>query len=370
MAEKGNVTLLAGGDIGPNIDPVDQYAELIAPVLRQADLRFGQCEKTYTERVLAKKHGYCNPRQASVWNTAGIDVVGLANNAMAHGRDVLMDTVGMFRGMGKSTIGVGRNIDEARTPAIMERNGVTIAFLGYCSVLKDGEDATHDRAGVVPMRARTYYQRGGDPTEDWQPGMPPRVHTVPYEQDLQALQDDIRTAKQHADVVVMSIHWGIHLIPKTIAEYQPVVAHAAIDAGADLILGHHPHTLKGIEVYKGKACFYSLGNLMMTAPKPLANNRWGLWWYRPDAEYAPTKSIYLYPPDSRMTMLAKAVFSRKGVERISFLPAFINPRAQPAVVTPDQSRFQDILSYVEWLSDPFATQFSVDGNEIVVDAAA
>lgn len=62
------------------------------------------------------------------------------------------------------------------------------------------------------------------------------------------------------------MHWGIHFVPATIADYQREVVHAAIDAGADLILGHHPHILKGIEVYGGRAIFYSLGNFAMDLP--------------------------------------------------------------------------------------------------------
>ena len=62
----------------------------------------------------------------------------------------------------------------------------------------------------------------------------------------------------------MSIHWGLRHVPKTICTYQSPVAHAAIDGGADLILGHHAHSIKAVEVYKGKVCFYSIGNFMTT----------------------------------------------------------------------------------------------------------
>jgi hypothetical protein len=67
---------------------------------------------------------------------------------------------------------------------------------------------------------------------------------VPYEEDVTALKEDIRKAKRQADVVIVSIHWGLRLVPKTICTYQPPIAHAAIDAGADLILGHHAHSIK------------------------------------------------------------------------------------------------------------------------------
>src|SRR5262249_47679567 len=158
---------------------------------------------------------------------------------------------------------------------------------GYCSVLRAGHQAGKDKPGAAPMRAHTQFM-----PEDWQPGIPPRVITTPHEEDLRALEEDIRKAKRQADAVVMSIHWGLHHIPKTIADYQPIVAHAAIDAGADLILGHHAHCLKAIEVYKGKVCFYSIGNLLTTGSHTELEHtserqEWGLWWFKVDPECVP-----------------------------------------------------------------------------------
>ena len=169
--------------------------------------------------------------------------------------------------MGKHVIGAGKDGEEARKPAIVECKGVKIAFLAYCTVLRPGAQAGTGKPGCAPMRAHTHYA-----PIDWQAGAPPKVITVPHEEDLEALTEDIRKAKQQADVVVMSIHWGLHHMPKAICNYQPIVAHAAIDAGADLILGHHPHCLKAIEVYKGKVCFYSIGNFMTHGRRIEANS--------------------------------------------------------------------------------------------------
>ena len=110
-------------------------------------------------------------------------------------------------------ISAGKNIAAAREPAIVECNGVKVAFLAYCSVLRDGYQAESNKPGAAPMRAHSFYV-----SEDYQPGTPPRVVTVPYEEDLEALQEDIRKAKRQADVVVMSIHWGLHHMPKTICD--------------------------------------------------------------------------------------------------------------------------------------------------------
>ena len=154
------------------------------------------------------------------------------------------------------------------------------------------------------------------------------------------------------------------MLPKLIAQYQPPVAHAAIDAGTDLILGHHAHVLKAVEVYKGKICFYSIGNFLTTGylghRLPL---RWGLYWYRTD----PNTPLFGFPVDSKKTMIAKAVLSKRGVERVSFLPTFINKQAQPGALDQKDDRFQEIFEYMEWVSDQYPQRFKVEGDEIVVE---
>jgi hypothetical protein len=214
------------------------------------------------------------------------------------------------------------------------------------------------------MRAHTHYV-----AEEFQPGTPPRIITVPYEEDVRALEEDVRKARQQADVVIVSIHWGLRLVAKTICTYQPPIAHAAIDAGADLILGHHAHSIKAVEVYKGKVCFYSVGNLMTTgAPRSSSGTfDWNLIWHRADPECLPPDGRYFFPSHCRMTMVPKIVMSKKGVERVSFLPAFINQRAQPYAVGADDPKFREILEFTEWVSDQHPHQFHVEGNEVVVD---
>lgn len=371
----GTLTLMSGGDIGPVYEPTEEFAELIAPVYRQADLRLGQCERTYSERGSPPQfangpggqHSRLHPRMTGVWDAAGIDIVSVASNhAMDWGPEALLDTIDLFRAKGKLVIGGGCDAEEARAPAIVERNGVTIAILAYCSVLRDGQAAGKGKAGVAPLRAHTHYA-----AEEFQPGTPPRVITIPYEEDVKAMEEDVRKAKQRADAVVVSIHWGLRLVPKTICTYQPPIAHAAIDAGADLILGHHAHSIKAVEVYKGKVCFYSVGNLMTTgAPKPDRSTfDWNLIWLPIDEECLPPRGRYFFPSHCRMTMVSKAVIGKRGVERVSFLPAYINPRAQPYVVTPEDPKFSEILKFTEWVSDQHPHKFRVEGGEVVIDTA-
>ena len=289
-------------------------------------------------------------------------MVSLASNhAMDWGPEPLLDTIELFRGMGIEVVGVGKDDREARSPVIMERNGVRIAILSYCSVLRDGQAAGPDKAGVAPMRVHTFYE-----PYDFQPGTPPNIITVPHEEDLAALQEDIRSVRARVDVVILSLHWGVRYIPKVIATFQPQVAHAAMDAGADLIIGHHAHVLKAVEVYKGKVCFYSIGNFLTTGSRGArVPFEWNLYWYEMEQD-----TLYRFPVDCKKTMIAKAVMGKNGVERVSFLPTFINKQAQPEALKQGDERFQEILRYVEWVSDQVPHTFKVEGDEIVVQSSA
>ncbi len=381
MAEtsKSAVTLMACGDIGPVFEPTEKFADLIAPLLKQADVRLGQCERTYSERGAEPQftdgpgqqsghHSRLPQRMAGVFQAAGIDIVSVASNhAMDWGPDALVDTIDFFRGMGKQVIGGGRDAEEARRPAIVEKNGVKIAILAYCSVLRSGQAAGKGKVGIAPMRAHNHYL-----PEEFQPGTPPRIVTVPYEDDMAAMQEDIRKAKGQADVVIVSIHWGLRLVPKTICTYQPPVAHAAIDAGADLILGHHAHSIKAIEVYKGKVCFYSIGNFMTTGSKKAKAGfqEWNFNWFQIEDECMWPNGMYNFPPHCRMTMVPKIGIGKKGIERVAFIPAYINPQAQPYAVGPGDARFKEILDFTEWVSDQHPHKFRVEGGEVVVETTS
>ena len=89
---------------------------------------------------------------------------------MDWGPDAMLDTIETLRGRGIATVGAGRNLEEAREPAILDKKGVRVAFLAYCSVLREGYAAKRDKPGVAPLRVHTYYE-----SAEYQPGMPPRT---------------------------------------------------------------------------------------------------------------------------------------------------------------------------------------------------
>lgn len=209
------------------------------------------------------------------------------------------------------------------------------------------------------MRASTYYEQ-----VDWQPGTPPKIISVPNRNDLSEMVADIKQAKSAADVVVVSMHWGIYFVPAMIADYQRVVAHEAIDAGADLILGHHPHILKGIEVYKGRVIFYSLGNFAFDNPVSRHTPGRNLYGIRP----APDYRDYYFSSDSRKTMIAECLISPGSIREVSFLPAMINGKAQPEPLSSSDSRNDEVYRYVAWCTaeEKLPAQFQRKGDEIGV----
>jgi poly-gamma-glutamate synthesis protein (capsule biosynthesis protein) len=282
---------------------------------------------------------------------------------MDWGPDALVDTIELFRKKGIQTIGAGANEKEARTPAIFERNGVRVAMLAYCSIVNEGYAASPNKPGVAPLRAYTYYQ----PTE-YQPGMPPRIVTFPYPEDLEAMTADIAAAKKNAHAVVVSMHWGLHFIPRVIAEYQPIAAKAAFAAGADLILGHHAHVPKAIGSYDEKVCFYSLSNFIMTTTSGVTPGRTAMFAKRYGVTLDPEFPNMPFGPDGRRSLIAKAVISGEGVKKVSFLPVLIDKQLRPEVLTGGDPRFDDAVKYMDWASEEFDHRFTIEGNEVVVTA--
>ena len=360
------IVLYGVGDVGPIHEPMDAYSALARTTLAGADIRFGQCERVYSERGALQlhsggAHSRVHPRLASVFDDCGFDVVSVASNhAMDWGPDALLDTLALFDKKGIRTVGAGRNLAEARRPVVIEKKGVRVAFLAYCTILNEGYAAGADKPGIAPLRAHTYYQ-----CVDYQAGVPPKVVTVPYEEDLAAMVSDITAAKAQADAVVVSLHWGIHFVPRLIADYQPAAAQAAFAAGADLILGHHAHTPKAIGVHGGKTCFYSLSNFIMSSSAKSGEagrafeKKYGV---RLDPGYPHLP----YGEDAKRSLIAKAVIGKGGVQKTAFLPVLIDKQLRPEVLKSGDARFADALRFMTWVSEDFGCNFSVEGDEIVV----
>ena len=387
MREKAtNLKMVCVGDVFP------RNSETLAPtrsILKEADITFGQLENILSRR--GTKQVFTNPpelnrqpgtpppaaplwiqgdpaEQLKVIVEAGFNVMSFAaNHAYESSDEGIIDTIEVLNSNNIASVGASKNIYEATKPAVIEKKGQKIGFLAYCSVVPPGGWATHNKAGVAPLRAGTAYEQ-----IDWQPGTPPRTISWCNKDDLAGMEDDIKNLKARVDVVVVSMHWGVKLIPGVIADYQFEAAHAAIDAGADLIIGHHAHILKGIEVYKGRVIFYSLGNFCCPPGKKITPvQASGLYWinrFGLRLQVDPQRPYYPYPIDSQKTILVKCAIHNNKIQRVTFLPLWINSQNQPEVLSHTDKRRGEHFQYMQWLcgSQGLDTKLSQEDDEVEV----
>lgn len=369
------VRFTAVGDVGPERADVDSLFERVASEIRSADLAFMQLEMTLTERgsrVPQTKHtSRTHPDAAHAFARAGFDVVSWASNhSLDWGVEGFLDTTDALENAGLIPLGVGRNIEQARAPRFVERNGVRVALLAYCSILPAEYWATAERPGVAPLRAFTVHE----PLEPDQPGTPTRAYTFPHPTDMEAMVADVASARENADAVIVSCHWGLHFTRAVLADYQRHLGHAAVDAGADLVIGHHAHILKGVEVYKGRTIFHSIGNFAIELPmdeehanRPSFRHLLSMHpGWEPDIG-----GMFNFPPDSRKSVIVHCDIGRHGVDRVRFRPVMIDRMAVPEPLAADDPRFSEVMEYIRAVSTEagLRTRFAVEGDEVLVMGA-
>jgi len=342
--------ILAVGDLAPDRPDPNECFDLLRHELQGAQFVFGQLETSLTEggeRLPQARHAVRGkPEIAQALRRANFGVVSCAgNHCLDWGPSALIETIRHLEAAGVNVVGAGANIQMARRAVIRQVGDTRVAFLAYSSILPMAYWAEEHRAGCVPMRGWTHYE----PIEHDQPGTPARIHTFAHRHDLEALRADVSAARSSADVVIVSLHWGIHFIPAVIADYQREVGHAAIDAGADVILGHHAHILKGIEIHRGRPIFYSLCNFATDLRMDKAhaesrsfreiqvlNPRWV-----PDLD-----GLYNFPEDSRMSIIVRISLAGGRMAGVCVWPVFINRQAQPRILDRTQPEFARVLAYL------------------------
>ena len=168
---------------------------------------------------------------------------------------------------------------------------------------------------------------------------------------------DIVNLRREVDIVVVALHKGIGHTPAVLAMYERPLAKAAIDAGADIVVGHHAHILRGVEVYKNRPIYHGLGNFVTVtralnidnnpSPKRLewARRRRELFGFEPDSNY-PT---YPFHPEARNAMIAVCEIDADGVPKAGFIPCWINPKGQPEICI-DDARGRAVASYIEQIT--------------------
>ena len=345
-----DVTMILGGDLHvQRPEPESMFVHIVS-YLREADILFGNLEMLPTSvgpESAAWGNGsvHSEERMLSAYTYAGFHAVGLANNhAMDSGPTALLRCIELLDGAGIAHAGGGRDLPEARKPAIVERNGTRVAFLSYTSVFLAHYAATANRAGLATVRVSTTFEPQVRHVEV--PGSPPIIRTHADPRDAAAMVEDVRAAKEQADVVVVSWHWG--LSPNTggtaqLVGYETDMAHAAIDAGADLVVGHHPHMLEAVEVYKGKHVFYSLGNF-------------GFDFFA-GRKFAMERNSFV---------LVRCLIRDRAIQEVSFIPMRI-PDDAPQPILLSLTEGADIVQRVRDLSEPFGTRFQVGEREVRVE---
>lgn len=211
----------------------DYPFEYVAAELARGDVIFGNLEGPLTVRgeAVDKQFAFRTPpdKVAPALARAGFDVLSLANNhSLDYGPRGLFDTLAALEDAGLKAAGAGADSAAARAPVVVSANGLDVGFLAYSNTFPASFWATAERPGTA----------------------------FGYAQHIHA---DVTQLRERVDVVVVSFHWGQEA-NTALREYQPRLARVAIDAGADIVAGHHPHILQGVEYYEGGVIFYSLGN--------------------------------------------------------------------------------------------------------------
>ncbi|MDR0799603.1 MAG: CapA family protein [Dysgonamonadaceae bacterium] len=224
---------------------VDALFESVAPLFRQSDAVVVNLECPVTERIAPVNKRFifrAEPQGLPALKKAGITHAALANNhTNDQGRDGLKDTYNHLKNNDLIPVGAGKNAEEAAKPVIIEKGRMKVAI--FNSVL-------------VPL-------------ENW---MTLSDYFSINQQSAGELCENIRNFKQKNKTcyAVAVLHWGVEYQPQPTAD-QRFQAHQLIDAGADAIIGHHPHVLQSVEYYRDKPIFYSLGNFIFDSSRPVAN---------------------------------------------------------------------------------------------------
>lgn len=251
--DSGACSLLFAGDIYFSDHVLNAYdraggiggvlGEGLRETIAESDIFMANLEFPFSERgtqAADKQFTFrVSPSRVSILQEIGPEIVTVANNhALDYGTDALLDTCDTLDSAGILHVGAGKNLEEAKQPQIIEKNGKKIGFLGASRV----------------------FPTGGWAAGPSHPGMFSAYDTASVVQEIQKV-------KKECDYLVVYVHWGIERNTQPEA-YQREMGHQYIDAGADLVVGSHPHVLQGIEPYHGKWILYSLGNFVFGSSIP------------------------------------------------------------------------------------------------------
>jgi poly-gamma-glutamate capsule biosynthesis protein CapA/YwtB (metallophosphatase superfamily) len=226
----------------PTDRPIEEYPfAKINPFFKSKDFVFVNLETPLASGCRPCGYFMSKPRYAKAMADSGISMVNLANNHIFDAGEIgFLQTIGHLKDANILYAGAGENLQKARSGALVEIKQTSFIFLGYTQYCNSQFASIADEyPGILPL-------------------------------DVELIIEDIKNAKNRADMVFVALHWGIENKPKAHPRAREI-AHSLIDAGVDGIIGHHPHVPQEIEIYKNKPILYSLGNFIH------GHNREYLW---------------------------------------------------------------------------------------------
>jgi poly-gamma-glutamate synthesis protein (capsule biosynthesis protein) len=367
------MTIQLVGDLILDQPNPDVLFDLARKQLHSGDVLVGHVEVPHTARSVEGSFEIpappSDPENLAALQRAGFHVATLAGNHIADaGPNGIEDTVSMLRGLGIGTTGAGMNLAAARLPALIQRNGVRIGFLSYNCVGPRESWAGPSRAGCAYVHVLTHYE-----LNHASPGGPPDVYTFADPKTLDDMAADIEALRSQVDIAIVALHKGLGHTPAIVGMYERQIAKAAIDAGADVVVGHHAHILQGMEVYRGRPIFHGLGNFAISTKalnmdgnssperRAWAERRRKLFGFEPDPEYL----TYPFHPEAKNAIIAYCEFDGSGIRSAGFTPCFVNKYSQPEVLSNDE-RGQAVARYVQDITvrAGLNAKFEWDGDRI------
>lgn len=294
--------------------------------------------KMMADEVSGYEGFYASPSSGRALQLGGFHCVGNANN-QNYGPEQIVASNQHLDQLGIPHVGTGINQATARAPAVITRNGKRVGFLQRTSQYwPNNHEALEARAGVAVIKAYTayqpvYYKDGTLPPN--RPGTPPVILTWCDPGYLANFKQDIASLKSQCDIVVSSHHMGHK---GDILDFQVEIAHAAIDAGADVVMAHAEHYPLGIEIYKGKPIYYGLGSFCFIK----SNKRYLRGW---------------------VGLLARVTYEGNQVKQMGFSFVRQNDDTEVVIRAPDQET--EALAEIRKMSARFKTQFEIQGDQVV-----
>jgi poly-gamma-glutamate capsule biosynthesis protein CapA/YwtB (metallophosphatase superfamily) len=343
--------LILSGDLVLDEPEPDYWLSGIAPALREADFVIGHLEVPHSRRGAELKGDVpapgADPAHVPAIARAGFGAVSLAGNHISDlGAEGIADTVQALEAAGVAHAGAGADLAAARAPAMIERAGRRIALLSYNCVGPESSWASETQAGCAYVRVET---------ADGAPIAPAARLERANPDSVREMSADIARVRAEVDLVVVALHKGIVHTPATLAPYEIPVAHAAIDAGADVVSGHHAHIARGIEIYRGRPIFHGLGNgcVVTRALSPdqshparaaWARRRREIFGFEPDPAY----ELAPFHPQAVHALLGRVRLRSNGQFRSGFVPVYVEPPGRPVLASGERAR--QVETYVSDIS--------------------